>query len=166
MRDPLTNLGNRRFLDEQLPALVDATRETGTELICVMMDMDNFKAVNDALGHAEGDRLLRLIGQLIAGSARQGDMSVRLGGDEFVVFMPGADHGRAQALADHVRMHFKQQTRVMHPQGPHADISAGVAALLADGLDDAEALMAQADHRLYRAKGAGKGVTDVGGRGA
>jgi diguanylate cyclase (GGDEF)-like protein len=162
MRDPLTNLGNRRFLDEQLPALVEATTDTGTELMCIMIDLDDFKAINDTLGHAVGDELLRLVGELISGAARQQDMAVRLGGDEFVLFLPGADRNRAAALIDRVRMIFRQQNRTMHPAGPHADLSAGVAALLADRLTDGEALIERADQNLYRAKHAGKGTTFVG----
>jgi len=166
MRDPLTNLGNRRFLDDQLPALVEATTDTGTELICIMIDLDNFKAVNDTLGHAAGDELLRLVGELVSGAARQQDMAVRLGGDEFVLFLPGADRRRAANLIDRVRMLFRQQTRAMHPAGPHADLSAGVAALLADRLPDGEALLERADQNLYHAKGAGKGTTFAGGAAA
>ncbi len=166
MRDPLTNLGNRRFLDEQLPALVEATTETGTELVCIMIDLDNFKAVNDTLGHAVGDELLKTVGQLISGASREQDMAVRLGGDEFVLFMPGADRTRARHLADQMRTLFRQQSRTMHPAGPHADLSAGIACLLADGLSDAQSLLKRADHRLYEAKRAGKGQTHTGGAAA
>ena len=166
MRDGLTKLGNRRFLDEQLVDMVQATRDSGDELTCVLMDLDNFKEVNDTLGHAVGDELLTLMGELIRGSMRETDIAARLGGDEFVVLMPGADPQRGRELADHIRQLFRQQDRAARPDGPHADVSAGVAGMNGERCDHGDALLARADHHLYEAKRCGKGRTHTGRRAA
>jgi len=159
MRDALTELGNRRLLTERLGPLTDAAADTDTDLICVMIDMDNFKSVNDTLGHAVGDELLVVLASLLKATTRQDDLVVRLGGDEFTVLMPGATVERAVALTQKLRKLFRQQTRAMRPSGPHADLSAGVASLRLDRCNSGEALLQAADHHLYEAKRGGKGRT-------
>lgn len=160
MRDPLTDLGNRRCLDEHLDALVATARdESRGELLCVLLDIDNFKPLNDTLGHAAGDEVLAFLGSLIRGCARDGDLAIRLGGDEFVVLLPTDDLARATQFINMVRSLFRQQTHTMFPDGPVADLSIGVAGLKRDGCPDGEALLARADGHLYRAKRAGKGQT-------
>lgn len=158
MRDDLTDLGNRRFLDEHLGPLIGAAHRSGTDVVCVAIDLDRFKEVNDARGHAEGDKLLVLLATLLRGSARPGDLTVRLGGDEFVAILPGADLKRGIDLADHVRALFRQQMRhISNDLRP--DVSAGVASLAADGCATGSELLHHADRHLYTAKRAGRGVT-------
>ena len=159
-RDPLTELGNRRFLDMQLPRIVSAAEDTGTDVSAIAIDMDGFKAVNDKLGHDAGDELLVLVAGLLKACTRHDDMTVRMGGDEFVVLMPGCDAKRAAELADSIRMLFRQQSRsILNRGGLCADLSAGVASLASDNLADANALLKLADQRLYDAKRTGKGRT-------
>ncbi|MFA9480135.1 GGDEF domain-containing protein [Phycisphaerales bacterium AB-hyl4] len=158
MRDPLTDLGNRRCLDESLPALIAHARQSNhDDLLCIMLDIDNFKPLNDTLGHAAGDEVLVFLGSLISGCTRDDDLAVRLGGDEFVILLPVADTGRARQFAENVRCLFRQQTRTMFPDGPETDLSIGVAGLKRDVCPDGETLLARADEYLYKAKGAGKG---------
>ncbi|MEM6504850.1 MAG: diguanylate cyclase [Planctomycetota bacterium] len=160
LRDPLTELGNRRFLDMQLPALITAAKESGTDVSAMAIDMDGFKDVNDQLGHDMGDELLVLVAGLLKACTRHDDMTVRMGGDEFIVLMPGCDGPRVVELSNTVRMLFRQQARsILDRAGLTADLSAGVSSLAADKPADAAALIKLADQRLYQAKRSGKGRT-------
>lgn len=160
LRDPLTELGNRRFLDMQLPRLIEAAQESGTDVSAMAIDMDGFKQVNDELGHDAGDELLVLVAGLLKACTRHDDMTVRLGGDEFVVLMPGCDRQRAIELSNSIRMLFCQQAKSMLQRAKlNANLSAGVASLDADNITDAAALLKLADQRLYKAKRNGKGQT-------
>ncbi len=159
MRDPLTELGNRRFLDDQLEPLTRQVADAGHDLICILLDLDDFKPVNDRLGHEAGDELLVLLSGLLRASVRHDDLCVRLGGDEFAVFMPGATLARAEQFAEGLRKLFRQQVRVMHRNGPHPDLSIGIASLRADRARTGDDLLRVADRRLYDAKHNGKGHT-------
>lgn len=160
-RDPLTGVGNRRFLDEQLPGLVEAAQQSDTELVAIAIDMDHFKAVNDTLGHAQGDQLLNLLADLLTGLNRGDDLILRLGGDEFLVLQPGGQLDKAEQLAHRLRRLYLQQTRRLADQlnGVQPNLSIGVAGLLADALPTGSALLERADQRIYQAKHAGRGRT-------
>lgn len=159
LRDALTDLGNRRFLEHQLPRIVDATETAEAELVAVAIDLDGFKQVNDTLGHDTGDELLVLLAGLLKACTRHDDLCIRVGGDEFIILMPGCDTARAVAVADSIRALFRQQARAALPQGPHTDLSVGVASLTTDPCEDGPSLLKLADQRLYAAKRAGKGRT-------
>lgn len=157
MRDPLTDLGNRRFLDENLEPLMSSLRQSGDDLICVMVDLDNFKQVNDRLGHAAGDELLVFLASLLRACSRKEDLALRLGGDEFAVLMPGADPDRSVGFARQVRALFRQHVHTAMPIDPRPDLSIGLASRIRDRCHTGPALMAAADANLYAAKRAGKG---------
>lgn len=159
LRDPLTDLGNRRFLEHQLAPIVDVTREADAELCALAIDLDGFKQVNDTRGHDTGDELLVLLAGLLKACTRHDDLCIRVGGDEFVVLMPGCDTARAVAVADSIRALYRQQAGATLRQGPYTDLSVGVAALQHDRCRDGELLLKLADQRLYAAKRAGKGRT-------
>ncbi|MEM8738482.1 MAG: diguanylate cyclase [Planctomycetota bacterium] len=158
-RDALTDLGNRRFLDTHLSNLVQASKDADTDLVCVMIDMDRFKQVNDVLGHGKGDELLNLLADLLKSTVREHDLAIRLGGDEFTVFMPGATLQRAAQLTGHIRQLYRQRSRVLLGAEFDTDLSVGVASLQREGARDGEELMEQADQHLYKAKRAGRGRT-------
>lgn len=155
MRDPLTGLGNRRFVDENLEDLVQSARHTQTDLVCIAFDVDNFKQVNDTLGHALGDELLVFIASLIQASVRGDDYPIRLGGDEFVLLMPGCDMDHAMRITERMVVLFRQHVQMAFPQVP-VSLSVGLASLAQDCTSDGRKLMALADQRLYEAKRAGK----------
>ena len=157
MRDSLTDLGNRRFLDENLSPIFSSVRASGSDLICIMIDVDNFKPVNDTLGHAAGDALLVFLGSLLRASVRHEDLCVRLGGDEFVLLLPEASMVRDAALIEQVQTHFTRHTRAQHPDGPHTSLSIGVTSMRRDGIRNGQELLVHADRQLYAAKNAGKG---------
>lgn len=156
MHDPLTSLGNRRFLEENFESLVDSAWSSGTDLVCVVIDMDNFKSVNDSLGHAAGDELLVFLAQLIRGSIRHEDYAVRLGGDEFVILLPACDVSRVEELLKQIVILFSQHVRAVMPKGVHAGLSVGIASLT-DGINTGRELLDAADANLYMAKRSGKG---------
>ncbi|MEZ6191580.1 MAG: diguanylate cyclase [Phycisphaerales bacterium] len=152
MRDALTDLGNRRFLDENLGRLFESASASGTDLACVILDLDHFKVVNDTLGHEAGDHLLVFLAGLMRATSRHDDLTVRLGGDEFVLIMPGSDKARADQAAQLIRKLFTRQAYTMFPNSRMLDISYGVSSLKADGPADPSALMRVADQRLYEMK--------------
>lgn len=169
MRDPMTDLGNRRFLDEHMNGLARSVRESGDDLVCLAIDLDNFKQVNDQLGHAAGDNLLTFVADLIRGSIRREDCAVRLGGDEFAIFLPACSIQRAGALAKQLIALFKQCTRATMPENIGCGMSIGLSSLQRDLVargkwqtpavqaTPAEALIDAADEHLYAVKRQGKG---------
>lgn len=159
MRDALTNLGNRRFLDDQLEPLLASCQRSNTDLICILLDLDGFKQVNDTLGHATGDQLLMFLANLVRARVRKDDLAVRLGGDEFAILMPNCDLERARSFAESVDTLFRQHIRIVLPNDLPVGISIGVSSLRRDELTNAQDLMAAADANLYVAKNTGKGRT-------
>lgn len=158
-RDSLTQLGNRRFLEEHLDALVNAALHTQSDLLCMIIDIDHFKQVNDQLGHTKGDELLTLLGQLIRNSVRPQDMAVRLGGDEFALFLPQASLQRAYQITEQLRRLFQQQAKLRFASDPVPGLSIGVADLQQDDCRSGTELLEKADEQLYRVKRAGKNMT-------
>jgi len=162
MRDALTDLGNRHFLDDNLDPLVKSVGASGDDLVCMVFDIDNFKQINDTLGHAAGDELLILISSLLRGSIRSNDYAVRLGGDEFVVLLPGCGLDRARRMADRLRSLFVHHTRTSMRTEAQVSLSVGIASLQNDRARNGRQLLEIADGKLYEAKRAGKSQT-VGG---
>jgi diguanylate cyclase (GGDEF)-like protein len=150
--DALTRLYNRRVFHETLGREVARARRYDRQLTLVIFDLDDFKAVNERLGHLEGDAVLGEVAERIRGAVRSADVACRVGGDEFAVIMPES------ALADGVKLSERLQRAVSNTgiiQVGRIGISAGVAELTK--VDDARSLFERADHALYEAKGEGKG---------
>jgi diguanylate cyclase (GGDEF)-like protein len=99
VKDALTGLFNRRMFDAHLPAMVEQCAKTKLDFSLLAIDVDNFKQLNDTLGHAAGDELLRNIGQIISSGIRQEDAAFRVGGDEFMIMLCGAKLEPATKLA-------------------------------------------------------------------
>lgn len=151
--DPLTGLANRRLLDYVLRRELAAAQRAGDRVGLIMLDLDNFKAFNDAHGHPAGDRLLTRIGEILKEQTRDEDLAVRYGGEEFLLVIRRAPAEGLRKLAERVRETVEEQTPlttslgVTH-QGPDEQ--------------DPDALVARADSALYRAKEAGRNrvITD------
>ncbi len=149
-RDTLTHLRNRRAFDEHLEALVEQATSRETPVALVLVDLDEFKEINDTKGHAVGDRVLVAVASVLDSQARTGEEVFRIGGDEFAVVVRGDADAAARAAE-----RFRQA--VESADGPEAlpAISVGVASFPEHG-QEREALLAHADEALYAAKRAGR----------
>ena len=154
VRDSLTQLHNRRYLDTHFAKHFALAKKTGGTLSVLIFDLDQFKKINDTLGHAIGDAALIRFGQLLEDEVRVGDLCARYGGEEFVVVMPGADAKQAAAAAERVRARIAAD-HVANGSRLSFTVSAGVAAIRrTDG--SPEELMSRADQALLEAKSGGR----------
>jgi diguanylate cyclase (GGDEF)-like protein len=159
--DELTNLFNHRHFQEVLAAEVERARRYGQDLGLIMLDIDDFKRVNDTHGHLQGDLVLREVGRVLRESARDVDEPARYGGEEMAVVLPQTDLEGAYRFGERLRQ------RIEHLQMPRLDgkgtvgvtASIGAASLRGDELSSKDALVAAADAALYRAKRLGKNRT-------
>ena len=154
IRDSLTGLYNRRYLEETLEREVHRGNRLGTCIGIIMMDLDHFKPYNDSYGHTAGDEVLRAAGHLIQNQVRGEDIACRYGGEEFLLIMPGASLEVVQHRAETIVREVKQlhlQNHAFHP----ITISAGVA-IFPDNGATADLVLQSADQALYRAKAAGR----------
>ena len=155
--DALTGLANRRSIQSSLERAFAASQRYGTDLSCVMIDLDGFKPINDALGHQMGDKLLTTAGRVLEANCRRSDVAGRYGGDEFVLLLPETDPRTAEQVARRVQHQFRQAAHVMLPSGRETDMSLGLASVSVHRPASADQLVAMADAALYCAKQAGKG---------
>lgn len=154
--DPLTGLSNRRHVQSSLERSFAEASRYGTDLACLMIDLDGFKQFNDTLGHQEGDRLLQLTARILEVNCRRCDVAGRYGGDEFVVLMPHTDLNIAQQVARRVRQQFISAVRSTWPHLDHCTLSIGVACVSISKPTSADQLVALADAALYKSKQSGK----------
>jgi diguanylate cyclase (GGDEF)-like protein len=142
--DPLTNIANRRHFDAALRNAAVQSARYGWAFTLVLIDLNGFKAVNDKLGHAVGDDMLRSFGWALRRSVRSGDTTARMGGDEFAIILANAEG--TEVLA------FTERLRALLVSLPELDFSVGTATSPGDSTDPAE-LYRIADARLYEKKG-------------
>lgn len=156
--DALTQLANRRALQQHLDTQWRLHRRDGKSLAILMIDIDHFKTFNDAYGHLQGDACLRAVADAIQKSLlRTGDFAARYGGDEFVAVLPSTGPSDAATVARRIVANVKA-LRLVHAASPVAamvTVSAGFAATVPTAIDGATALLREADRALYRAKLAG-----------
>jgi len=156
IRDELTGLHNRRFLMSRLHEEFERARRQRTSLGFLMMDLDNFKEVNDEYGHLVGDQVLRSVAQTLAGILREYDIAGRYGGEEFAVVSMETGIDDLVRLAERIRARIESAVHGKIP-GIRITISIGVASLNDD--DTPESLLKRADDALYRAKKEGRNRT-------
>ncbi len=161
-REPLTGLYNRRHISEDLVRRFAEAKRYGTDLSLLMLDMDDFKSVNDTFGHQTGDELLVLTSRTIESQLRSADVAARFGGDEFVVLLPQTNCEHAEILADRILARFSKELAEKLPH-LNASLSIGIACLSEVSADNHERLLRAADMALYEAKGLGKGRVVMGG---
>ncbi len=153
--DPLTRLPNRAMLSRHLDERILRSSPSAAILF---IDLDDFKTINDSLGHAAGDELLVLVAERLSSRTRADDLVARLGGDEFVVAVGSADRARTLALADRLQRSIQRPYRI---RNRNVGMRASIGVVFADGRTDAETLLRDADAAMYRAKQAGKGRVAV-----
>jgi diguanylate cyclase (GGDEF)-like protein/PAS domain S-box-containing protein len=154
--DILTGLPNRLLLSDRLASSLELARRHRSPLAVLFLDIDGFKAVNDSLGHAAGDRLLQTVGAALAGALRRSDTVSRYGGDEFVIVlseMEGADDAAAVVKKLH-----RAVSGPFQIDGQQVVVTASIGiARYPDHGQDADTLIRYADAAMYRAKRAGRG---------
>jgi len=154
--DLLTGLPNRALLIERLQQQLLRQPRTGESVAVLVMDLTDFKAVNDSLGHAVGDDLLKQIGPRLAASLRTADTIARLGGDEFAILLPGTDETGAARVAQKMLAALEQSFPL---EGEALDIGASVGVAVAPAhATQAEQLLSRADVAMYAAKGSLAGL--------
>ncbi len=155
MRDSLTGVFNRRYMEETLARELHRAARQHSILSVLLLDLDRFKEFNDTFGHFAGDDLLRTAAAIMQRAVRADDVVCRYGGDEFVIIMPEADPAivdeRARSLLDHLQQLPRGDAAATHG----VTVSIGIAVYPADGSDPNDLLLA-ADRALYQAKRAGR----------
>ncbi|MBN2439160.1 MAG: GGDEF domain-containing protein [Deltaproteobacteria bacterium] len=155
IRDPLTGLFNRRYLEATIGReLARASRE-GFPIGVIMIDIDSFKQANDTHGHQVGDLILQALGNLLLSRIRAGDIACRYGGDEFLLLLPKASRATTSERAEQWRIGFEALKTVDGEKVPPTTISLGVAVYPMDGIT-MEAVIHAADQAMYRAKTLGR----------
>ncbi len=151
-RDAVTGLYNHRYFREQLQHEVERSSRYGTPLSLVLLDMNNFKGVNDRYGHFMGDRFLGMVGEVIARQVRSSDVGARYGGDEFVIILPSTTLEEAHATAEKLSAAVSACAAMTSSGDPvQLGISFGVASC-PDEASTPSSLIEKADARLYEAK--------------
>ena len=155
VRDSLTGLFNRRFLEETLERELSAAARSRSNLTIILLDLDFFKDFNDEFGHEAGDAVLRVLGSLLRGNTRLSDVACRYGGEEFILVLPGASAEIALERAEDIRTAFAASEIIFRGRVLQATLSAGVAAYPTHG-GRGDELIRAADAALYGAKRSGR----------
>ena len=154
-RDTLTGLPNRLLFADRLEQAVVRSERTRTSMALMLIDIDDFKLVNDSFGHDAGDKLIKAVGDLISKSLRRADTIARLGGDEFAVIIEGIDGpDDAISIADNLTTILEHNVR-LDDQETYTSASIGIAVYPGDG-KDARTLLKNSDTAMYRAKESGR----------
>jgi diguanylate cyclase (GGDEF)-like protein len=161
MQDSLTGITNRRHLDKRLAEEFMRHRRYGREMSVVMLDIDNFKNINDTYGHQVGDTVLRTLAAICSEAMRAGDIISRFGGEEFCAILPETDCNRARMFAERLRQDVAAK-EILHDENTvlRITISLGIA-----GLDETvrspEDLVKNADEAMYNSKQKGKNMVSL-----
>ena len=153
IRDPLTGLYNRRYFDYLMQTEISRSRRHGHPLSLAILDLDNFKAINDRYGHWIGDEVLREVAEVIRAHVRKEDIPIRWGGDEFLVVFPETTESEAQLVAERIRQ--AVMSRTYTEEELRVGISAGVASWDPREELPIDHVLREADKRLYRWKPGG-----------
>jgi diguanylate cyclase (GGDEF)-like protein len=155
-RDPLTDLLNRRVMEQVLRREFDRARRYGTELAVVFLDIDRFKAINDRYGHDMGDEVLKWVGNRLLAMSRQSDVVARFAGDEFVIILPNTIADRAYRFVDRLQTFFLSTHLAQDEKVIPVSVSCGISTMADAGMTDAIAMLKKADERLYQSKNSKK----------
>lgn len=152
--DPVSGLFNRRYFHERLEEELDRARRQNSTVTLLMIDIDDFKGINDRFGHLAGDLVIRGVGDILKRSVRKFDLCTRFGGEEFAIVMPGSDPENAVPVAERICQRI-EGFRTADSELAELRVTASIGMAVAQGISGRE-LIARADHALYEAKQAGK----------
>jgi diguanylate cyclase (GGDEF)-like protein len=158
--DPLTGIANRRAFLQDSAAYLKRQAIDPRPTAVMLLDLDNFKSINDRFGHAVGDRVLEIFADVASSSMRRVDLFGRLGGEEFAALLRDTTRERAIAVAEQIRAVFVDATRDVDGRPVDGTVSIGIVVSY-DAVLDLSALLAQADQALYRAKETGRNRVEV-----
>ncbi|HLN40037.1 MAG TPA: GGDEF domain-containing protein [Xanthobacteraceae bacterium] len=158
--DPLTGIANRRAFLQDAEVQLKRQATEPRPMAVLLLDLDNFKSINDRFGHAMGDRVLQMFAEVGSGCMRRFDIFGRLGGEEFAALLVDTSRERALAVAEQIRSSFVDMTGMVEGKPVVATVSIGVV-ISYDAVLDLSALLAQADHALYRAKDNGRNRIEI-----
>lgn len=152
--DHLTGLYNRLALYRLLPRMLEEAQEQGKPLVVAMLDLDDFKRINDRFGHQAGDEALCFVAGLIKRILRNDDLAVRFGGEEFVIVLPATDFAKAMIPLERILSQIAAEKILPGVDG--LTVSIGIAGYAGRGSVDPDELIRQADEAMYQAKKLGK----------
>ena len=155
-QDPLTGIANRRAFDMALEMEAERSGRFHIPLTLCIMDLDDFKAVNDTYGHACGDEVLRSVASILRSETRMIDTPARIGGEEFAILLPGTGLMRARKLLERIVAAVRDATIVCGEATLSVTMSVGLAGYRGKKVPDRALIMEEADQAMYRAKRAGK----------
>ncbi len=154
LHDPLTDLPNRRVMEDTIERLIAACRRDGRPSVLILLDLDNFKTINDSMGHPAGDRILIDLTKILKGALRPGDQIARFGGDEFVVLLEGASPEAGRITAERLLQVVSQHS--FQAEGRVFDLTISLGVVPIDGRLEGPSIIALADAALYTSKEAGR----------
>jgi len=159
--DGLTKLHNHRYFQDHLTREIKRVSRTHAPLSLILIDIDDFKQLNDTHGHAAGDEVLISLASIMNESARESDLIARYGGEEFVILMPNTDLAGAVHLAEKIRMAVESTRLIIGDRLKPTDVTISLGVALFKG--NRREFFAEADRALYRAKAAGKNCVIIAG---
>jgi two-component system cell cycle response regulator len=159
LTDSLTGLYNRRYFEQLLTVRLERAKQEESPLSVLFIDVDNFKSINDRLGHPIGDQVLRQVASLMQKHLRQVDVITRFGGEEFAAVLPDADDEQAMCVAERLRKAVAEGTFL----GQRLTVSCGIASFPTHATDSASLVML-ADQAMYHAKAASKNKVVIAGQ--
>ncbi|MCB1676426.1 MAG: diguanylate cyclase [Halioglobus sp.] len=161
-RDPLTNCLNRRAFNEQYSLLFEQAKTDGSALVCIMVDIDHFKRINDTYGHGVGDKVIRFVAEVLRKQIRRDDLLGRYGGEEFCVVLAGSSIDQAQVAAERMRKEITSGNPSLFTAALRVTASLGIASIEQEPASGDE-LVNRADKALYLAKESGRNKVMVWG---
>ena len=154
--DPLTELLNRRGMTEAIETQLSRSERELLKVGILWIDIDDFKTLNDGLGHAVGDQALKVVGEIIRSTIRPYDLAARWGGDEFLIMVQPADSDTLNALGERLRMAINTNKQLIDEDGHAITMSASIGGHLARAGEPLDSILLQGDRALYAAKAAGR----------
>lgn len=153
--DPLTGLPNRRYFFDHANLLLENSKRYKNPLTILLIDIDDFKKINDSYGHKAGDIVLKKLANILRENVRQSDLPARLGGEEFVLLMPNTNLEQGKIVAERIRSNFQNSVVVYEGKEIKTTLSGGLASFVPE-VNNVDDLIRMADEALYRAKELGK----------